>query len=212
MIYLVRRNDEQHWSEEIPKYTTPDGKARVTVWAGEFEGQRGLQPPPHSYAADPNSEVAIWFIEIQPGGRVTLPAAAGGNAINRRMYYIEGEGLAVDGESMRQKTEITLNAGQPVEVANIHAAKSLEVLVLQGRPIGEPVAQHGPFVMNTMEEIQQAFMDYRRTQFGGWPWPQDAMAFPATKGRFALQGGRETYPPVAPTTAADTGSAVDKEL
>jgi hypothetical protein len=72
----------------------------------------------------------------------------------------------------------------------------VEVLILQGRPIGEPVVQHGPFVMNTREEIMQAFTDYQRTQFGGWPWPNDAMVFPRTKGRFALLNGVESKPPV----------------
>ena len=67
--------------------------------------------------------------------------------------------------------------------------------MLQGRPIGEPVAQHGPFVMNTRAEIQQAFEDYQRTRFGGWPWPEDAMVFPRDKGRFALVDGKEELGP-----------------
>lgn len=60
------------------------------------------------------------------------------------------------------------------------------LLILQGKPIDEPVVQHGPFVMNTREEIQQAFMDYQRTQFGGWPWPKNDQVHPREKGRFAL--------------------------
>jgi hypothetical protein len=59
-------------------------------------------------------------------------------------------------------------------------------LMLQGKPLNEPVAQHGPFVMNTQQEIIQAFEDYRRTQFGGWPWPKEEMVHEHDKGRFAL--------------------------
>ncbi|MCT4623068.1 MAG: pirin family protein, partial [Schleiferiaceae bacterium] len=52
-------------------------------------------------------------------------------------------------------------------------------------------AQYGPFVMNTQQEIQQAMMDYHRTQFGGWPWPRHDNVHPREKGRFAFQNGKE---------------------
>jgi quercetin 2,3-dioxygenase len=61
----------------------------------------------------------------------------------------------------------------------------LKFLVLQGRPISEPVVQHGPFVMNTRQEIQEAFQDYQRDQFGGWPWNRYDQVHDRSKGRFA---------------------------
>ena len=78
---------------------------------------------------------------------------------------------------------IEVRAG--VELDLINGDAESELLMLQGRPIGEPVAQYGPFVMNTDAEIQQAFADYRRTEFGGWPWGVPDPVHPRESGRFA---------------------------
>jgi hypothetical protein len=72
-----------------------------------------------------------------------------------------------------------------VPIALVAGPHEVEVLVLQGRPLGEPVARYGPFVMTTDAEIEQAFADYRETGFGGWPWPDDAPTHGRDRGRFA---------------------------
>jgi hypothetical protein len=58
-------------------------------------------------------------------------------------------------------------------------------VVLQGRPIGEPVVKQGPFVANTRGEIREAMIRYQETGFGGWPWDSDAPVHPRDRGRFA---------------------------
>lgn len=187
----------QHWAEEIPKYESADRGARITLWSGQLDGRTGLAPPPNSWAANPQNEVGVVLMDLAPGATYTVPAASGGTAVNRMAYFIEGDALEVNEQRVKEHSALTLKADTDAVFTNPHGGTRTEVLILQGRPINEPVAQHGPFVMNTDEEIRQAFADYRKTQFGGWPWPQDAMVFPRTKGRFALAGGLESRPPVA---------------
>jgi len=85
------------------------------------------------------------------------------------LYFFAGTGLRIGAAEQRSHAALELVADQNWELQNT-GDDTVECLLLQGRPIGEPVAQYGPFVMNTQHEIMQAMQDYRRTQFGGWPW------------------------------------------
>jgi redox-sensitive bicupin YhaK (pirin superfamily) len=141
-----------------------------------------LAPPPHSWAADPASDLAIWSIALEPGASWTVPAAAGAGTV-RTLHFFAGARLRVAGRMVAEPSAIQVAPDQPVALEAADA--KVEILLLQGRPIGEPVAQYGPFVMNTQAELQQAFRDYRSTQFGGWPFKDNAPVFPRDAGRFA---------------------------
>jgi hypothetical protein len=95
----------------------------------------------------------------------------------------DGDGAVVGGHPLAADTGAVVRSDSPVTLRA--GVGPVEVLVLQGRPIGEPVARYGPFVMNTEAEVEQAFADFRETGFGGWPWDDDAPHHGPTKGRFA---------------------------
>jgi redox-sensitive bicupin YhaK (pirin superfamily) len=190
------------WSETIPRHEVPDAEGRVTRLTtvyGAYAGRATPPPPPHSWANRPHADVAIWTLALPPGGRFTLPAAAnpGGQKAptHRVLYFFEGAEVQVADRRAPVRTGFQLRADADVALFNPGAVDA-ELLLLQGRPIGEPVAQYGPFVMNTQAEIQQAFADYRRTEFGGWPWPSDDPVHPREAGRFAIHADkrRETPP------------------
>ena len=169
------------WSEKIP-LEEKEG-ARIRIIAGVLDGVSAAPPAPDSWAIDPAHELAIWLVDLEPGASWLLPAAS--PQVNRRVYLFEGSSVAIDG------TTLTADHGaelMPVAATILNGAQLARLLVLQGIPIGEPVAQQGPFVMNTPAELQQAFADYRRTQFGQWPWPRSDFVHPRAKGRFAQYG------------------------
>lgn len=171
------------WSEQIPRITETDDRGRtaeVTVIAGELDGITPPVPPPDSWARRRDSRVGIWHLHLDPGASWTFPAEAEG--VVRTVYLFEGDDLELGGEPLGAASAAMIDATRPVPVTSVGGA---DVLVLQGRPIGEPVARYGPFVMNTEEEIQQAFVDYRATEFGGWPWPSDEPVNALDAGRFA---------------------------
>ena len=174
------------WSEDIPVHTT-DG-AEVTIVAGDFNETKSLDTTPDSWAADPENGVAVWLIKIKPEGQLELPTADA--AVNRSIYFYKGETLIVGDQSLNEQQGADLHADQKVVLKN--GSEEAHLLLLQGKPIGEPVVQQGPFVMNSQEEIYDTIREYQRTQFGGWPWPKDEFVHPRDKGRFALHAdGRE---------------------
>lgn len=172
------------WADRIPKLVERDTAGRsteITIIAGSLGDARSLPPPPNSWASRPDSDLAIWTIAMEPGAQWTLPAAKAGT--NRALYFFQGSTLTVDGRSIPANHAVDLRPDVEVSIEN--GPEAGQILLLQGRPIGEPVAQHGPFVMNTREEIQQAFIDYQKTEFGGWPWPSDLPVHPREERRFA---------------------------
>jgi hypothetical protein len=133
----------------------------------------------------------VWSIELERGGAFTLPETPEG--VLRTVYVVQGAGLSVGDARIDAGHAVLLDETVPVELVGGDA--TTELLLLQGRPIGEPVAHHGPFVMNTKAELQQAFADYRRDEFGGWPWASDGPVHARDEARFAIHAdGRKERP------------------
>ncbi|HVQ15031.1 MAG TPA: pirin family protein [Vicinamibacterales bacterium] len=172
------------WADAIPRLQSTDDAGRVTdvtLTAGALNGISPPAPPPDSWASRPDADVAIWTIRMDPQAKWTLPRATA--HANRSLFFFSGGTVQIAGETIRSGSAIELLADQDIRVEN--GDREAEFLLLQGRPIGEPVAQYGPFVMNTQQEIQQAFADYQRTQFGRWPWKTNAPVYPREQGRIA---------------------------
>jgi len=165
------------WEPSIPRIEAPGVLVRVV--AGKLGEATPPSPPPSSWASRAESDLAIWTLKLAAGASWTLPAARAGS--NRILYVFAGA-ATIAGKAIKAPTGVQVKPDVAIEIS---AQAETEILVLQGRPIGEPVAQHGPFVMNTRQEIQQAFADYQRTKFGGWPWPKDDPVHPRDEGRFA---------------------------
>jgi len=192
---MVAPHFKMLWGPQIPHREMVDAagrRTRVGLVAGAYDGHKPPAPPPDSWASQAGSDVAIWTIKMDAKATWTLPAASAGT--NRTLYFFSGSGLRIgDREIPAQRlVEVRGDVALPLTSGD----EELELLLLQGRPIGEPVVTHGPFVMNTRAEIQQAMADYRRTQFGGWPWKSDDPVHPREESRFARHADGKMERPV----------------
>ena len=178
------------WGPNIPRVVRRDAAGRaaeITVIAGALDGAVAPAPPPSTSASDPRSDFAIWSVRLDAGAHLELPPAKAGTT--RTVYLFEGNETRVAGETFRDKAAVRVRPDVPTRIEN--GAQPTDLLVLQARPLEEPVFQYGPFVMGTREEVQQAFLDYQRTQFGAGP-SRTTRRCPAGEGasRVTPTGGR----------------------
>jgi redox-sensitive bicupin YhaK (pirin superfamily) len=181
---LVEPHFSMLWDKTIPRASFLDEQGRetqVTVIAGRLGDAAAPAPPPHSWASRADADVAIWSLRLAPKAVFTLPPTQASSV--RTLYFFKGTSLLVDGERVSSHAAVQVQSDRQIVLEN--GLVESELLMLQGRPIGEPVAQHGPFVMNTRAEIQRAMLDYQQTRFGGWPWPSDDPVHAREEGRFA---------------------------
>ncbi|RKS53049.1 hypothetical protein BC962_1295 [Gillisia mitskevichiae] len=188
---MVAPHFKMLWAEDIPLITKEDSngnKTEINLIAGKLGDVSALSPTPDSWAADPDNEVMVLTIKMEANAIYTLPASE--EDVTRSLYFYKGNNISIEGNEIAEAHVIHVVSKEDLEIKNGETEAFL--LVLQGKPINEPVAQYGPFVMNTQSEIQQALQDFQQTQFGGWPWPETEQAHPRDKGRFALHAdGKE---------------------
>jgi redox-sensitive bicupin YhaK (pirin superfamily) len=147
----------------ITLLSSPDGGALVRVIAGRIGDQAG---PGQTY-----TPITMVHATVAPGARLELPWDGAANAL---VYVLAGRGqVGPSGQPFRTGQLAVLGVGDVIAVqadqSQDSRAPNLEVLVLGGRPIGEPVAHYGPFVMNTRAELAQAFEDFQRGRMGTIP-------------------------------------------
>ena len=189
---MVEPHYKMLWHEDIPVVKTVDHANKtteVTLIAGSLDNANAPAPNPDSWAAQPEHSVAIWTIRMDAGAEWVLPEADF-TGLNRSLFYFKGNGCQLGNEQVPVQSNISLNAEEGVLITN--GDQESHFLFLQGKPINEPVAQYGPFVMNYDGEIREAMMEFQQTEFGGWPWPRHDQVHDKGRGRFALHAdGKE---------------------
>ena len=189
------------WADTIPKIDYRDQQGRQTlidVLAGSLLDTETPTPPPDSWAAENQNAVEIWTLKMEPGAEWILPGQPAGESgsteLSRSLYFYRGSSVALSGTDIQSDQVVELN--NVPQTAIVNGEDPAYLLFLQGRPIAEPVANHGPFVMNTREELAQAVRDYQQTEYGGWPWPSREQVHSTEQQRFArhADGRHEVRP------------------
>ena len=140
-------------NQDIPQVALPEGAGSARIVAGSYQGQQG--------PASTFSPVNVWDLQLEPGRAVTFPIPAGHIAA---LAVLKGELTVNDSRSVRG-VELVLLGADGDEI-RIQASQASSVLLLSGTPILEPIVGHGPFVMNSSQDIETAIQDFRLGKFG----------------------------------------------
>jgi redox-sensitive bicupin YhaK (pirin superfamily) len=139
--------------EDIPCVEADDGRVRVELISGEWEGRKG--------AFQSLTGVAMAVLRFAPGGRIAAPAPRGRSVF----LYVVGGSIHLAGQAVERFSLAEMaDDGDAVEI--VAGAEGAVLLFGHAAPLNEPVVAHGPFVMNTREEITQAVRDYQAGRFG----------------------------------------------
>lgn len=182
---FVQPNYKMLWSEDIPvvNYKDEAGKeTKVTLVAGSYNKVRSLSAAPDSWANKEENHVGIWRIQMEPQSIFQIPKVS--STLNRTLYYYEGGSVSMEDTLIQANNMIILAGDENIVIQNGNEKSNF--ILLEGEPIGEPIVAYGPFVMNTQQEIEDAYKDFQDTKFGGWPWDSYNPMIPRGKQRFAL--------------------------
>ena len=170
---------EMIWEDEIPQWKTSGVFTRLIY--GQIDEYKQSVCPPNSWAADHQNQLQLVQYILDPGATLQLPSTNG--PLNRALYQYKGS-AEINGQAFEEGTGVFIEEREKLTIINC-SESPVYFILMQGKPIGEPVAKYGPFVMNTSQEIEQVIQNYRRTEFGGWPWPTAEHVHDAGRGRFA---------------------------
>lgn len=181
---MVEPHFKMLWREDVPIVNHQDINEKTTtiqIVSGGISKVKSLDSTPDSWAANPNNAVGVYTLKMEANATFTLPKTR--EEANRSIFFYKGTSISIDGQEIPSNHLIEVEAGEDVLIENGNS--DAYFLILEGKPIGEPVAQRGPFVMNTDDEIREAMRDYGNTQFGGWPWEEREVVHGKEMGRFA---------------------------
>lgn len=168
----VKPNFSMFWKDEIPKIITIDKnniETEILLIAGEYSSKQAPKSPPDSWASNNENNVNIWKIKMNGKAQWELPKVE--KQIIRTLYIYHGSGVIINGQTIESGNMIDINTSENILISELNSGT--ELLLLQAKPIQEPIVKYGPFVMNTKAEIQEAFDDYQATGFGHWTWADD---------------------------------------